>query len=215
MVFLWKKQKNIEEMIEGYFELCDNCFRLFDEGLNLYLNSGLGTEFDQSVEANHHAESLADDKRREIELTLYGKALLPDSRGDLLGLLETFDRLPNATETVLAALQTQRVVLPEEFKAAYRALADVNIESYSATRKAVDALFHNPRATLDATKEVDVKESESDRQERVLISSIFDAAMDTGEKLLLKEIVLLIGAISDRAEGAADRISIVAIKRQI
>jgi predicted phosphate transport protein (TIGR00153 family) len=215
MVFLWKKQKNIEAMIDQYFEGCDECFRLFDEAFDIYLAKGLGPEFDKAVKATHQAESQADDLRRDIELTLYGKALLPDSRGDMLGLLETFDRLPNEAETVLFALRSQRVRIPSEFHLAFRKLADINLESYRLLRQAVDALFNNPKATLHATKAVDLKESESDRQERDLISAIFDSGLEMGEKLLYKEIVLLIGAISDRAEGAADRIAIVAIKRQI
>ena len=45
---------------------------------------------------------------------------------------------------------------------------------------------------------------------------IFDnPEIDTGQKLLLKDMILLIGGISDRAEAVADRIGIVAIKRQI
>ncbi len=215
MVFLWKKQKNIQDMIEGYFELCDRCFQLFQEATAVYFEQGLGQAFDQGVEATHKAESEADDQRREIELTLYGKALLPDSRGDLLGLLETFDRLPNAAETILFAIRTQLVVLPDELKEAFAALIDINVQAYCATRKAVDSLFHNPVATLHTTKEVDEKESESDRRERALITAIFKSDMDTGEKLLLKDVVILMGRISDRAEATADRISIVAIKRQI
>ncbi len=58
------------------------------------------------------------------------------------------------------------------------------------------------------------KESESDRIERGLIKSVFDAPGDKADKVLLKEVVLEIGAISDRAENAADRVRIVAVKRQ-
>jgi predicted phosphate transport protein (TIGR00153 family) len=154
--------------------------------------------------------------RREIELTLYGKALLPESRGDLLGLLETFDKLPNMAETVLFVLFCQKTMIPKDLLPAYKQLIDVNLQAYYLTRKAVDDLMHNPRATLHATKEVDEKESESDRLERDLICRLFEKTeLSPGYKLLLKEIILLIGSISDRAETVADRIGIVAIKRQI
>jgi predicted phosphate transport protein (TIGR00153 family) len=215
MVLFWKKQKSIEEMIDSYFDVCDGCLAQFDKAITTYLEHGLGEAFDAEVAATHESESAGDDKRREIELTLYGKALLPDSRGDLLGLLETYDRIPNATETVLFTLHSQRVILPQAFHTPFRNLVNVNLLAYSAARKAVDALFSNPKATLHATKEVDERESESDRLERRLIAAIFDADMDTGTKLMLKEIVLLVGEISDRAEAAADRIAIIAIKRQI
>jgi uncharacterized protein Yka (UPF0111/DUF47 family) len=93
---------------------------------------------------------------------------------------------------------------------------DINLQSYYLCRRAVDALLSNPKITLHATKEVDEKESESDRAEREILCRIFDSAdLDTGQKLLLKDLNLLIGSISDRAEAVADRIAIVAIKRQI
>jgi uncharacterized protein Yka (UPF0111/DUF47 family) len=47
------------------------------------------------------------------------------------------------------------------------------------------------------------------------VRDIFKRDDDTGVKLLYKEYVILIGNISDRAEKVADRIGIIAIKRQI
>ena len=97
-------------------------------------------ECDKNQDA-FEAESAADDMRREIELTLYGKALLPDSRGDVLGLLESFDRLPNMAETGLFALRCQRIQLPGDLVPLYKQLVDINLQSYYLCRRAVDALF--------------------------------------------------------------------------
>jgi len=216
MPFFWKKVASIEKMLSDYFERCDTCFQMFEKALGVFFDTGQGATFEAAVQKAHEAESAADDMRREIELTLYGKALLPDSRGDLLGLLEAFDRLPNMAETVLFALRCQRIELPKNLVPLYRRLVDVNLQSYYLCRRAVDALLSNPKITLHASKEVDEKESESDRIEREIMCQIFDTAeFDTGHKLLLKDLILLIGGISDRAEAVADRIGIVAIKRQI
>jgi uncharacterized protein len=215
MVFFWKKRDNIQKMLEGYFEQCDLCFQLFETALASYVEGGLGDVFSAAVEKTHKAESAADDLRREIELTLYGKALLPESRGDLLGLVESFDRLPNIVETILFTIKCQAVQIPPVLLPDYKRLADINLQAYYLLRKAVEALLDNPKATLHATKEVDDKESESDRVERELISRIFQSDTDVGTKMLLKELVLLIGSVSDRAETTADRIGIIAIKRQI
>lgn len=212
----WRKQRDIEKMLASYFELCDNCFDLFDQAFTTYVEKGQSPAFEKIVQEVHLAESTADDLRRDIELTLYGKALLPESRGDLLGLLETFDKLPNMAETVLFAMFCQKTVLPPNLLPRFQHLVKLNIEAYHLVRKAVDDLMHNPRATLHATKAVDDKESESDRAERDLICQIFSMESITpGTMLLLKELVRMIGKISNRAETAADRIGIVAIKRQI
>jgi predicted phosphate transport protein (TIGR00153 family) len=216
MPFFWRKEVNVEKMMSRYFERSDACFQMFEKAFGVFFDTGQGATFEAAVQKAHEAESAADDMRREIELTLYGKALLPDSRGDLLGLLESFDRLPNMAETVLFALRCQRIELPQDLAPLFKRLVDINLQSYYLCRRAVDALLSNPKVTLHATKAVDEKESESDRVEREIICQVFDSEEhDTGQKLLLKDLILLIGSISDRAETVADRIGIVAIKRQI
>jgi len=216
MAFFWKKQETVEKMMAQYFDLCDTCLSLFEKAFNTYVGNGHGASFEAAVQKAHEAESAADDQRREIELTLYGKALLPEARGDLLGLLESFDKLPNMAETVLFVILCQKTIIPEDLLESFKKLVEVNLQAYYLTRKAVDELLNNPRATLHTTKDVDEKESESDRLERKIIWSIFEKQdLTPGMKLLFKEIVLLIGKISDRAETVADRIGIIAIKRQI
>lgn len=214
-MILWKKQESVEKMLTRYFNQCDQCFASFEQAFEVYFEKGLGKSFDAVVQATHKSESAADDLRREIEHTLYGKALLPESRGDLLGVLETYDGLPNIAETVVFVFASQRTVLPEDLALSYQRLVQVNLEAYHLARKAVDALMGDPKAVLEATKEVDTKESESDSIEREIIYEIFGRNISTGDKLMLKEVVLLIGVISDRAQKVADRIALVAIKRQI
>jgi predicted phosphate transport protein (TIGR00153 family) len=212
---LWRKQENVEQMMELYFDQCDRCFAEFEAAMSIFWIEGHCESFEAAVQATHAAESKADDMRRDIEYTLYGKALLPESRGDILGILETYDKLANAAETVCFALSTQQTVLPTELVPQYQSLIKTNIESYELARKAVDCLMSNPKATLHATKSIEAKESESDAIERTLIRAIFAGDWETGDKLVYKEIVLLLGDISDRAERIADRIGITAIKRQI
>ncbi|MEE8409397.1 MAG: DUF47 family protein [Myxococcota bacterium] len=212
---LWKKQESVEKKLERYFDDADICFERMTEAWAVYFDKGLGPEFEEAVNQTHAAESQADDIRREIELLLYGRALLPESRGDILGLLETYDGLPNIAETVVFVVFSQRMVLPEPYVSAFKDLIRVNTEAYALARKSVDALMTNPKATLATTKEVDQKESESDRIERQIICDIFDSDKDMGTKLLFKELVILIGEISDRAQKVADRIGLIAIKRQI
>lgn len=210
----WRKS-SIEELIELYMEQVDECLESFLKGIRMYLMEGRTVQFETLVDECHKKESSADDIRRNIEMTLYGKALLPESRGDILGLLESFDRVPNAAETVLFMISCQRIDIPEEFAADMLRLAETNVETYGLVRKAFDALMDNPKQTLYVVKEVEDSESRSDRQERALVGRIFDSDYSFGRKVLLKELVFHTGNIADRSENIADRIGIVAIKRKI
>ena len=212
---LWQKRANVEEMLDKYFALCDTCLASFETSMTAYRNEGVCAEFAVAVAETHRIESQADDLRRDIELTLYGKALLPESRGDLLGLIEAYDGLPNIAETIGFVVLHQRMELPAALTERFHELVAINLRAYHAARRAVDALMSNPKATLHSTKEVDMIESESDRLERTLVQEIFALDTDNGTRMMLKEIVLLVGEISDRAEKVADRIGIIAIKRQI
>jgi uncharacterized protein len=214
MVF-WKKEQDVESMFDRYIEACDACFQHFDEAMTALLESGQSATFEDAVVHIHRMESEADTRRRSIEHTLYSKALLPESRGDLLGLLETYDKLPNIAETIAFAFSCQAATIPEELNANFRELVAINLEAYGLARGAVHALFKKPTDVPEATVAIEEVESRSDDAERKMIRSIFASSRDTGDKILLREYVQLIGEISDRAERLADRVGITAIKRQI
>ena len=215
MTIFWKKQTDIKNMIDNYLNTVDSCIQKFHESMMRFLVTGCTQEFNREVEEVHKFESAADDLRRKIQMTLYGKALLPDSRGDLLVLLELYDQIPGAAEEALFLTKVLCLDIHEDMLEDVQKLVKVNVEAYHRVRESMNTLFENPNETLYQTRGVDAKESESDRLERDLIERTFKSDMDTGEKMLFKELVQLIGKISDRAENTADCIGITAIKRQI
>ena len=215
MAVFWKKQEDVREMIDEYLDMVDSCIRQFHQSMMRFLNTGCTQEFAWEVEQVHKFESEADDLRRKVQMTLYGKALLPDSRGDLLVLLEFYDRIPSAAEDALFLTKVLCLDIPADMMEDLENLVEVNIEAYRRVRKSMSTLFENPNETLYQTRGVDAKESESDRIEHSIIERIFKLDIDTGQKILFRELVQLIGKISDQAENTADRIGIVAIKRHI
>lgn len=215
MPMFWKKSDDISVKLSEYFDECDSFFEHFEKAMHHWFEIGCGPSFEALVEEAHQAESRADDLRRDIELTLYGKSLLPESRGDLLGLLENYDALATAGERVLFDVLCKKQPPPQAYKNAFLKLIDQNLKTYFLLRKTVDALINNPRITLHAVKEVDAAESQSDRLERQLLCEIYAGSHDGAEKIELKALVNGIATISDLAEHTSDRIGIIAIKRQI
>lgn len=214
MALIFKVEEKIHKMIVEYLDQVDHCMETFEKEIAAHLTEGqCPNPFPEG--GTHSYESKADDLRRNIEMLLYGRELLPESRGDLLVMLETYDRIPNAAETTLAIIEAERVVIPEQFKKDFTKLVRVNLDAFRGLRRTADALFDNPRQTGYLQKEVDIKESESDRLERRLISDVFDSDLDKADKLQLRNVIVSIGNISDRAENASDRIGIIAIKRRI
>lgn len=218
-MFFRKTKKPLIKLLDNYLAQVDLCLENFNKSIQIYIqeNNARSAKFCKLVEETHLSEALADDKRHEFELSLYtGKRLLPGSRSDILAILEAFDRLPNKAETILFIIQCQRITFPEELKDDLSNLFSINIAAYKAAKQAFVDFFENPNNIDIQIREIDKHESLSDRLERKIICSIFDKDdMETGTKLLLKELVINIGGLSDRCEIAGNIIMVNSVKRLV
>ena len=130
-------------------------------------------------------------------------------------MLESVDTVPNKCESVLYQILFENITIPQEYHDRIGKLVEINIESYDILRGAAKSLFSDSEHVISAGCNIDEKESESDRMEHELIKSIFSSGGDKADKILLRDLILAIGSISDRAENAADRLSIIAVKHQV
>ena len=211
---LWKKEKSIIDKIKTYLDQVDVCRDRFRLCIERLLFKPEDAENPAMLEEVHRSESKADDLRRNIELQLYERALIPESRGDVLGLLETMDVIPGMFQSLCYQFLLERIVFPEQFRERYLHLVDVNIKAYNLVRQAVLGLFYS-KDVKDLTDLVDAVESDSDHIERDLIRDIFSSKLDKADKILFKEIVINTGDISDRAEAVKDRLVLAILKRKI
>lgn len=213
-MFFWKKEKQIEQAVEDYLRETEQCVASFAEAMEIFFREALSSDFEALVEKTHVHEHASDERRREIEASMYDKALIPESRGDILLMLEALDLVPNKCESVLYQIWTQNMAIPEAYMDAFKQLVQVNVESHALLCRSMRNLFLQASAVRKDAVDITTKESYSDRIERRLIKDIFNSDMEKADKILLKELVLEMGAISDRAENAADSLRIVAVKRR-
>jgi predicted phosphate transport protein (TIGR00153 family) len=211
---LWKKEQSIIDKIKGYLDQVDSCRNRFRKCIEKLLLEPNDEENQAILEEVHRSESKADDLRRDIELQLYERALIPESRGDVLGLLETMDAIPGMFQSLCYQFLLEKIVVPEQFRERYLHLVDVNLKSYDLVREAMLGLFYK-KEVKELTDLVDATESDSDRIERALIRDIFSSKLDKADKILLKEIIINTGDISDRAETVKDRLILAIVKRKI
>lgn len=215
MSLFFRREKEVRALIQEYFQTTDKAIDEFEIGVRCYLDDGPCEQFREIDKRIHAAESRADDLLRQIEIMLYSRSLLPESRGDLLGLLEHFDKMPNLAETISFMLDTQQVSVPDSYRPQLAELLEVNVEAYRLVRETVDKLFTAPETVGEAVGPVDAKESESDRLEGKLIRQVFASDMDGCDQILFRELIQLIGDISDSAENVAGRLEIISLKKRI
>ena len=209
------KQKEIQSRISEYCRSVLECLEAFQTSVKQYCERPDRQAARLAYTEIHKAESKADDIRDEIEVAMYSKSLFPESRGDILGLLESMDKVPNQAEATVCMLWNQNVAIPPEHFALVLQLVDLSCRAGEAMVDAAEKLFSDFTNAAVAVGKIDELESEADRIEAELIEKIFSDPVDSIATILLRDFVKHIAAISDRAENAGDRIRIIVAKRTI
>ena len=209
------RQKQVQARIGGYCEEVARCMWTFQKALTDYCRDSIREQLQGQYIEIHKFESHADDIRREVEVMLYTKGLFPESRGDILGLLETMDRVPNQAESSVRMILNQHISIPDEYAPEILQLVDVSCRSAEAMLESARCLFTNYTSATVAIGKIDELESDGDRIESDMIEKIFTSNMDGFEKILLRDFVKHLSQIADRAENVGDRIRIIVAKRSI
>jgi uncharacterized protein Yka (UPF0111/DUF47 family) len=97
----FRRAKALETEIDAFLDKLSESGLLFKRAVQIYLNEGASADFDEKLQAVNRLESEADKLRRSIETQLYAQTLIPESRGDVLGLLENLDSVLNLHEGAL------------------------------------------------------------------------------------------------------------------
>lgn len=214
--FFFKKQQQVESLIYEYLGTLKLAKENFHDAIYTCLASpGVCDTFDFLRKQTHKFESKADDIREEIKTLMYGKALIPESRGDILGLLEEMDQIPRLLELILRMIETQKLVIPEFILEDFEDLIEISLESCDFLFKEVEALFKKREEIRALVSKIDNNESRCDRIERRIITKIFDSDIDPFQKLQLKEMVIIMGEISDQADRVSKRVHIISLKRRV
>jgi hypothetical protein len=215
MGIFWKKQESVITKIKDYLETIKECGVLFDKLFNEMCSCGDQCGFAARVRDIHRKESQADDLKREIAMLLYKKALIPESRGDIMAILEIMDKIPGKIEDIAYIMVAQNIIIPDDMRDDIKRLADVNIEAFEIVSKAVLQLFY-PQTDIEYLfNDVDKREGLADTLERALIEKIFKSPIDKADKLILKDLVVSLSDISDLAKDLTDRLLIAIVKRKI
>jgi hypothetical protein len=213
--FLFKKEQQVEQLIYQYSDHLKMAQENFLKAMNVYFEKGFSDDFDFLIERMHKVESKADDTRNEIETMMYTKALIPESREDILGLLEAIDQIPGLFQVILYMIQTQRLSTPDFLVLDMKELIRVSLECCDLLVKEMEALFKKSRDIRSFVSTIDNNESHCDHIERRIITGIFASDLEPFQKLQLKEMVIQLGEISDQTDRVSRRVYIISIKRRV
>ena len=212
---LFGRTQELEGEIDNFLDKLSQSSLLYKLALKIYLTEGCSEEFEQKLQDVNKMESDADNLRRSIESKLYAQTLIPESRGDVLGLLENLDQLMNLYEGSLWSLSIEKPIISEEYKVDFMALVDLGVQCVEALVLASRAFFRNVNAVGDHNHKVMFFEKEADKVSTKLKRSIFESDQELSQKMHLRYFVEEIDNVSDWAEDVADRLAIYTIKRTV
>ncbi|MBI9083206.1 MAG: DUF47 family protein [Desulfobacterales bacterium] len=214
--FLFKKEDHLLSLIYKYLETLQATRDNFAKAMNTCTGKAGCDQFDFLIERTHKYESKADDFYDEINDLMYGKALIPESRADVMGLLEMVETIPRVYERILFMIQTQKIVIPGPLMPDIQDLVRISLDCCDILVKQIKALLEKQQGIRTHMNTIDKNESHCDHVQRRIIVKIFD---DDGiapfDKLQLKEVIRRLGEISDRTLWVARRVNIMSMTRRV
>ena len=207
--------KQLEREIDQFVDILSEVGLVFKTIIPMYLNNGATEKFDEMVKQVSEMESKADKITKEVERTLYEETLIPDSRSDVLRLLEHMDELIGMYQGNCYHFSIQKPKFPKEFHGDLIQLSATVVNCVESLCLTVRSFFRNISSVRDNAHKVTFYEKESDIQFSALARKIFNSDLPLDEKMHLRYFVEKIDRICDQAEDIADEIQIYTIKRSI
>jgi predicted phosphate transport protein (TIGR00153 family) len=214
MDLLLRKTKELEMQIDEYLDLVVSGSLLFREGLKYYLRGETGP-FEERMKRLDEIEGKADTLRRSIETRLYLETLIPEFRGDVLGLLEHSDKVLNLTAETLAQFSVELPDIGEEYRQSFIDLSEASMSAVESMVMAVRAYFREVEKVRDCIAKVMFYEKESDNIGDRTKRLIFRSNLKLSHKIHLRYFSYHIELIADEAEDVCDRLAIASIKRHL
>ena len=212
---LFRRTKALESQIDDFLDKLSQSALVFRRAVDIYLAEGATAEFEEKLSQVNELESQADKLRRDVETQLYAQTLIPESRGDVLGLIENLDSVLNLCEGGLWAFSIEKPDIPAEFHADYRALTEQVVNTVESLVLASRAFFRNIEAVPDHMHKVMFYEKEADKVSTKLKKAIFATDLPLSHKAHLRNFVEHIDNPADKSEDVADRLAIYTIKRTV
>ena len=213
-ITLFKKTRELDNKINEFFNNVSEAGLLYVRAITIYLENGATEEFAQKRQEVSAFEARNDQLRRDVEAQLYEHTLLPDSRADVLELLEGVDRVINKYESNLYMYEIEKPAIPKEFHSLLKELVQTVQECVEALVVSARAFFAMNGEVQNSLHKVMFFEKQADQLGTVLKTSFFEKAdLELAHKRQLQDFEMASEQISDFAEDVADNLTILAVKR--
>lgn len=210
-----KKRFGVGRRVDDFLDKVSESGMLFQLGVEAYLKANRES-FAKKIEDISSVEHVGDALRRDLEELLYTQTLIPESRGDVLELLESMDGLLDRFKGSLWRFDIEQPDIYPELHGDIQELASCAVECVEAMVRSARAFFKDLAAVADHLHKVSYWESQSDKVSTRLQKLVFNKEdLPLSYRMQLRDFIRHMDKISDRAEDVADKLRIYVIKRSL
>lgn len=210
-----KKRLGINLQVDDFLDKVSESGILFKLGVDAYLKGNIES-FTKKIEDVTSVEHAGDALRRDLEERLYTQTLIPESRGDVLELLESMDGLLDRFKGALWRFDIERPDIYPELHDDIQELATCAVESVEAMVRSARAFFKDVSAVADHLHKVSHWETQSDKVATRIQKHVFKKPdLHLSYRMQLSDFIRHVDKIADRAEDVADKLRIFTIKRSL
>ena len=158
-------------------------------------------------------ESECDALRRDVERRIYSETLIPEIRGDVLGMLENLDKIPGQIQGNAHSFNTEKPKVDAELDKNFLKLCDYASECILLLIEGSRSFFTDKNITIAKCLEVSKVESKADKISTELKKTIFtNSENGLATKVHLKYFVEIMDEVANLSEDVADRLIISSSK---
>ncbi len=215
MSLFWGKFAEIEELFASLTDSVEKCLFAASDAIIEYIKNGENEKVKKLSQTAHSAESEADEHRRKIISKLLQGSLMPNTRADLMNLIEDIDDIADTAEDVLDSTFFISLDLSDLNEKKINEMLIKIKKQYQTLKKAVSLIFTDMHQALASAGQLEYIESEVDDIEEKIIRKISQREdIELAQKLAYRDTVTKIASLTDIIENAGDKIEIIVAVRR-
>jgi predicted phosphate transport protein (TIGR00153 family) len=212
---IFGKTRGVEIGISDFLDALSEAGILFGKTVQEYIAHGVNEDCMRHQQRVSQLERKCDDLRLRIETVLLTQMLIPESRSDVMTMIDLLDAMLDRIKRELLAMTIEKPPVTLDLHDDLGRMVAAICSAIESTVLASRAFFANPRAVRDHVHKISLFEREADTLSIRMKMQIFDSGRDLALKMMLRDFVNRLDRVADQAEDVGDQISFFTLRRSL
>lgn len=207
--FLSTKNYTIFDMFEEHVNLSYSATKLLDMFVKKMCS---GEKYSDLAKKITYIERRDDELVNKINFEIYKGRLLPYTSEDWFNLADDIDDLTDMTEIAVRSFDSGKIKIPSNVKRNLTAMSSEMLKTVDMLVHAVSFMKENLNKARESAMKIDNQREKVRDYEFDIISKLTKSNINAIAFAQLKEFVIFMAKIADKAESISDRIAAMSVK---